>query len=185
MRRHGNIMAASFIALSAALLGLSCGSDNGSTNPACAALTSYTPTSTTPVSFATTVYPILAKTSAMGGCSDAGACHGNPAIPFTPSQTRKLQFVFDPPDPAMAKAQLLTASVHAPTMPNVVPNNVGGSFLAYKISGQEGLDCAKNKCVMGATTSPALCGAPMPNVGTISDADRTTILDWIATGAAD
>jgi hypothetical protein len=178
-------MAASFMTVSAALLAAGCGgSDNGG-SPACDALTNYTPTATA-VSFATDVYPIISRTTAAtGGCSEAVACHGNPPIGLTPSGARPMQYLFDPPSPAMAKSSLMGESVNAPSMRNVVAGNVGQSFLAYKISGQEALACVSTKCVAGSTNGPPPCGAPMPTIGSISAADRTKILDWIATGAAD
>jgi hypothetical protein len=41
-------------------------------------------------------------------------------------------------------------------------------------------------CTAGATVGTmTACGDPMPTIGTLSAAERTTILDWIAGGAVD
>src|SRR3954447_13815004 len=55
-----------------------CGSSTPSGGGTCDALTGYTPSTTTPVSFATDVYPILSDTNVMNGCGQALICHGNP-----------------------------------------------------------------------------------------------------------
>ena len=127
----------------------SCGSSNPPPppGPECVALTSYVPTSTAPLSFATDIYPILTNTgdlaATMPGCSAASICHAaaNPAAnpPTTMQQlnahgtAQYLSFI-DPP--ATVLATLMTNSVNAPSMKRVVPSNVGQSFIAYKISGE-------------------------------------------------
>jgi hypothetical protein len=79
-------------------------------------------------------------------------------------------------------------SIHAPTMARVAAGSVQNSFLAYKISGMDGLSCANSKCVASAGIGTPPCGdsmAPLPFYMPLADADRTKILDWIAQGAAD
>lgn len=168
------------------LLPLACGGGSSDTPPAvCGELESYTPTSASQVTLAD-VYPILSSSvAASGGCAQAGACHGDPALPIDALGLKKLQFVFTPEDQAMAKAQLLMASVNASGMQRVSPGSVKNSFLSYKISGKDGLSCIKSMCQGGASVGSPPCGDPMPNIGTLSAADRTKILDWIAGGAVD
>ena len=85
-----------------------------------------------------------------------------------------------------AQALLQQAPLNAPGMKFVVPGNVGGSFLAYKISGADELACVSSMCVAGASIGKSMpCGDPMPVGGILTAADRTKILDWIAQGAAD
>jgi hypothetical protein len=93
--------------------------------------------------------------------------------------------LIDPP--ATVKTALLQqVPVNAPSMKFVVPSNVGASFLAYKISGSDGLACVNAMCASGASnTSTTPCGDPMPVGGILSEAERVKILDWIAQGAAD
>lgn len=171
--------------LATAFVPLACGSS--STPPAvCGELEDYTPTSATQLSFATDIYPLFASTTAAnGGCAQAGACHGSEPLPITPVGTKTLQFLFTPESPAMAKAQLLMASVNASGMQRVSPGSVKNSFLSYKISGKDGLSCISSMCQAGATVGSPPCGDPMPNVGVLSATDRTKILDWIGGGAAD
>ena len=137
------------------------------------------------VSFATAVYPILSNTMVAVGCSQATICHGTPPSPIdtgTPAKT--LSFV---DGAAAVKTTLLSAvPVNAPGMKFVVPGDVGASFLAHKISGADGLACANAMCVSGASLGASKpCGDPMPTLGMLTAAERTTILDWIAKGAAD
>jgi hypothetical protein len=166
-------------------LSLSCGSSNPGGSDVCSQLTGYTSSATTAPSFATDIYPILTNTSAPNGCSQAVICHGTPPFGLdTATGTQTLEF--DLPSPANVKTALLAASVNAPTMKRVVPGSVGTSLMAYKISGQSALACANLSCVAGASVGGHRpCGDAMPTGGTISDADRTKILDWIAKGAAD
>jgi hypothetical protein len=172
-----------------ALVPLACGSSTPSRPAVCAELEDYTPTTASQLSFATDIYPLFASTTASnGGCSQVGACHGNPPLPINALGTKSLQFLFSPESPAMAKAQLLMASVNASGMQRVSPGSVKNSFLAYKIkssSKDDGLACISSMCQSGASVGSPPCGDPMPNVGTLSDADRTKILDWIGGGAAD
>lgn len=198
MSRRSNIVTACLTTISLATVsGLGCGgSDTPPSNPACDKFTNYTATAGGPfLSFATDIYPILADTNAaVGGCSTTVICHGQPAQALDMANTKYLRFLFGTPtapmpDPAMAKAELLMASVNAPSMPRVTPGKVSTSFLAYKIAkDKDGLACAMSKCQSGASvgvTKP--CGDLMPSVATASftDANRTKILDWIAQGASD
>jgi hypothetical protein len=123
-----------------------------------------------------------------GGCAQESICHGvmpgGIDDPFAP--TKFLQFQYEPADAAMAKAQLLMASLNAPTMQRVVPGKVGESFIAYKIwdEDRKGLACVNSKCVAGASAGNHMpCGDEMPSTGTINAPDRVKILDWIAQGA--
>jgi hypothetical protein len=188
MKRRQTIMAAFLTVSLSGLVGFACGSESGA--DVCAEITGYMPKSTGPVSFATDIYPILADTNVTNGCGQTSICHGNPPGGlddiFTP--TKWLQFLRDPANIPMAKAELLMASVNAPTMMRVVPGNVGQSFMAYKIWDKErkGLACVASKCESGATIGNHMpCGDQMPSVGTIDMAERDLMLDWIAKGAAD
>lgn len=183
--------------LGAALCTLSCGSgssspmDSGTTAEAgstCNPLATYQASTTTKISFATDVAPIL---SGQGSCGLGTVCHGMPPVYLDAAKTKKLIFATDA---ATVKATLLGAAVNAPTMKLVVPGNVGASFLAHKINGLDSLKCIASFCVAGATTGTSApkaeqtaCGDPMPAsmLGTLSDSDKTKILDWIAQGAAD
>jgi hypothetical protein len=183
-RLRSSILPLSLLATS--LLPVACG---GTDSPpaVCGELESYTPTTTNQLSFATDVYPILSNASATGpGCAQASVCHGVQAILINSLQTVRLPFVFNPPDPAMAKAQLMMTSVNASGMQRVVPGNVKNSFLSYKISGKDGLSCISSMCQahasVGTTTA---CGDAMPTIGVLLPAERTKILDWIASGASD
>ena len=152
----------------------------------CDAIRNYVPSSTAALSFATDIYPILSVTTQTVGCSQTTICHGTPPRDLVDNDAgavlRTLSFV-DPP--ATVKAALLTASLNAPSMPNVVAGNVGGSFMAYKISGTAGLACANSMCVANSSVGASQpCGDIMPTGGVLTPADRTKILDWIANGAA-
>jgi hypothetical protein len=186
MKRRHPIMAAFLTVSLSGLLGIACSEEAD----VCADITGYTAKSTAPVSFATDIYPIFADTNVTNGCGQTTICHGNPPGGlddiFTP--TKYLQFLREPADIAMARAELLMPSVNAPSMQRVVPGNVGQSFLAYKIwdKSRTGLACVASKCEAGAGVGTAMpCGDQMPSVGTIDPADRDLILDWIAKGAAE
>ena len=189
MARRSNSLAVSLTVVSlAALSGISCGSkdDGGGSNATCTSLTGYASTMSTPLSFATDIYPILSNTmtgssTTPSGCAQTLICHGDPPLPLDPAMTKTLHFT---DAAATVRTALLGMSVNAPTMAIVVPGSVANSFLAYKISGTAGLSCVTSKCVAGATVdTQTACGAPMPSNGSIAPADRTKILDWIATGA--
>jgi hypothetical protein len=190
MRGRSKILAACFMTLSAAALGCG-GGGGGGGSPTCDELSAYHATAAS-VSFATDVYPILASTDAtVGGCSQQGVCHGSTPLGLNLAGNKVLQFLYGTEaaptmDATMAKSQLLMASVNAPNMQRVVASNVAQSFLSYKISGKDGLACSsvKSMCVSGASVGTPPCGDPMPSIGTLSATDRTKILDWIATGAA-
>ena len=172
--------------LASSLLPVACG---GTDSPpaVCGELESYTPTTTNQLSFATDVYPILSNASATGpGCAQEGACHGVQSVVISTLGTAKLPFVFNPPNPAMARANLLMASVNAASMQRVTPGSVKNSLMSYKISGKDGLSCISSMCQahasVGTTTA---CGDAMPTIGILSAAERTKILDWIASGASE
>jgi hypothetical protein len=190
MNRRSRMITACFATVSlAAVSGLGCGSESG--NAACDFFNSYAPTTGTPLSFATDIYPIFADTNpATAGCAQTTICHGQPTMKLDPAGTKFLTFVWGTAaaptmDPTMARDQLLASSVNAPSMARVAPGSVKNSFLAYKIAkDRNGLACANSMCVMGAsvgTNQP--CGDLMPTIGTLTDANRTKILDWIAQGA--
>jgi hypothetical protein len=172
----------------ATLAGDGCGSSTPATDMTCSSLTGYTASTTTPVSFATDIYPILSDTNILNGCGQTAICHGNPpgGIDMLFGDTKKtLQFLYATPDMTAARANLLMASVNAPSMQRVVPGNVGQSFLAYKISGRTALACVSGMCVAGASVGNNMpCGDDMPSTGDpLSPANRTKVLDWIAQGA--
>ena len=162
---------------------LACGSE-AAPSPKCMQLAMYSPTTVTPVSFATDIYPILSSTNATNGCGMELICHGMMPMPIDVAGTKTLSFI----DPAATvKAALLMNSIHAPGMARVAPGSVQNSFLSYKISGKDGLSCVNSMCNAAAGIGPAPCGDEMPSplFSPIADADRTKILDWIAQGAAD
>lgn len=190
MKRRSTIAAWLTLSL-VAFSGLACG---GGDEDVCPQITGYMASTTTPLTFATDIYPILTETTMPsvsmphGGCAQEGICHGNPPggldDPFAP--TVYLQFLFDPADMTAARNSLSMASLNAPTMMRVVPGNVGQSFLAYKIwdKDRKGLACVNAKCVPGASAGNHMpCGDQMPSIGDINPGDRTKILDWIAQGA--
>jgi hypothetical protein len=172
--------------LSIPVSALSCGSSStgGGGGPECTALTGYTASTQTQLSFASDILPILQDTGPGASCATVSICHGTPPLPLNKMGAPvTLSFV---DSAATVKAALLANSVNAPTMKRVVPGNVGESLLAYKISGQTALSCSNLACTSGAsvgTNKP--CGDAMPTVGTLAASDRTKILDWIAQGAHD
>jgi hypothetical protein len=187
MKRRQTIMAAFLTVSLSGLVGFACGSEATGAS-VCADITGYVAKSTTPVSFATDIYPILADTNVTNGCGQTTICHGNPpgGLDDIFAPTKYLQFLREPADIAMARADLLMPAYHASGMQRVVPGNVGQSFLAYKIWDKErkGLACVASMCSNVPSVSLTLpCGDQMPSVGTIDLADRDLILDWIATGA--
>jgi hypothetical protein len=191
MRRRSSRLAPSFAsilllsAVSFSMSSLSCGGDSGGTSPKCASLDGYTASVTTPLSFATDIYPILSSTTTGMGCGQMTICHGNPSVAIDPVGAKMLSFTAGA---AAVKTALLGNSVNAPNMKMVVASNVGSSFLAYKISDKDGLECVKSMCTKGNSVGTmTACGDPMPNgpLGVLTAADRTKILDWIALGAAD
>jgi len=171
--------------LSVSALGCGGGSDGNPPPGMCEDLTNYTPTATGTVSFATDVLPILQDEGATQGasCASASICHGSTPVGLDPFGTKTLSFTSSA---ATVKAALLANSVNAPMMKRVVAGSVKDSLMAYKISGTSSLNCIKSMCMannsIGATTP---CGDAMPTLGMLSAAQRTTILDWIAKGAAD
>ena len=174
--------------LSASLFVSSCGSSNMPTPAACMALASYTPTTTNTISFVNDIMPILTDTGSVPpttpGCSTAAICH-NGASPVNLSNggTKTLSFT---DTPANVLAALEMPSVNAPSMQRVAAGSVANSFMAYKLSGADGLSCIDAKCVSGASVGTSKpCGDPMPTStsGAITAAQRTLILDWIAQGA--
>ena len=179
MPRRSKMITASLFAVSLAALPLGCGGDTGGGgNPTCDALKTYTASSGTLVSYENDIYPILASTDiTMGGCGQVTICHGNPpsGIDKLTNPTKTLQFLFDPPNPAMARTG----------MQRVAPGSVAQSFLAYKISDKNTLACVNAMCVMGASIGVSQpCGDVMPSIGTpLTATQRTKILDWIAQGA--
>ena len=166
------------------LLGLSsfaCGGDSASK---CDDLKNYTATTTTPLSYATDIHPIMSNTTDQVGCAQATTCHGSPSVFLDLAETKTLSLTEAPA--TVRTALLQQASLNAPSMKFVVPGNVGASFLAYKLSGADGLACVNTMCVSGASIGISKpCGDPMPMGGILSAADRTKIIDWIKQGAAE
>ena len=165
-----------------ALSSLTCG--GGDSASKCDELQGYQASTTTPLSYATDIHPIMANSTLQIGCSQTTICHGTPPWPVDAAMTKTFSLI-DPP--ATVKTALLQqVPVNAPSMKFVVPNNVGASFLAYKISGSDGLACVKSMCASGASNSLTTpCGDAMPMGGILTAAERVKILDWIAQGAAD
>ena len=165
-----------------ALSSLACG--GGDSASKCSELQGYQPSTTTPLSFATDIHPILANTTMAVGCSQTVICHGSPPWPVDAAMTKTFSLI--DAAPTVKTALLQQVPVNAPSMKFVVPSNVGASFLAYKLSGADGLACVSAMCASGASnTSTKPCGDAMPVGGILSAADRVKILDWIAQGAAD
>ena len=166
--------------LSICLLQLGCGGGGG--EDTCATLTGYKATSTAALTFATDIAPILASTAT---CGVQLACHGNAGGASMPVKLNSAgTTLLLTADAAAVRTALLGPSVNAPTMVDVKPGDVAGSFLAYKLMGKAGLACVKSSCVQGGSVSPTLCGDAMPSGANIlSASDRTKILDWIAQGA--
>lgn len=195
MRRRSNILLACSMMVSlAALVAVGCAptdAGGGGGGGVCDTFTNYMASTSTPLSFATDIMPILSDENPTNGCGRAVACHGNPPSPIDSitMPMKFLQFVYDPPNPAMAKAQLMMASLNAPSMQRVVAGNVGQSVMAYKLAvDRTGLACINTKCVAGASVGNNMpCGDLMPSTGQASfdPVKRTKILDWIAQGAKD
>ena len=175
------------LTLSTTLVGVSCGGDGPTTPPVsiCDMIEDYTASTTTPLTFTTDIQPII-MTSAT--CGLVSQCHGNTPVIIDAAGMKTFSYVGD----AMTvRASMLEPSVNAPTMNIVVPGNVANSMMAYKLSGVDGLRCLSSRspspCVDGASTGTETdCGDDMPAVpgGTLTAADRSKILDWIAQGAA-
>jgi len=185
MNLHRNFP--SLLVLSTTLAGVSCGGDGPTTPPVtiCDMLEDYTPSTTTPLTFTTDIQPIIMSSLTCGLVSQ---CHGNTPVTIDAAMMKTFSYVGDP---MTVRAAMLAPSVNAPTMANVVPNQVSQSLLAYKLSGTDGLRCLSSRtpslCADGASTGTETdCGDDMPSMpgGTLSAAERTKILDWIAQGAA-
>jgi len=192
MRRRSNILLASMIGSLTAVGAIGCSPADSGGGGSCDTFTNYHASTSTQLSFATDIYPIMIDENMTNGCGRAVACHGNPPSPLdslTAANPKILQFVFDTPNPAMAKSQLMMASVNAPSMMRVVAGNVGQSFMAYKLAADRtGLACVNSMCVAGASLGNNMpCGDLMPSTGqaTFDPVKRTKILDWIAQGAHD
>jgi hypothetical protein len=165
-----------------ALSPFACGGSEGGNS--CGQLQNYTASTTTTLSFATDVHPIMSNSTFAIGCSQETICHGTPAMNLDPAMMKTFSLI---DAPATVKTALLQqVPVNAPSMKFVVPGNVGASFLAYKISDASVLACVNSMCASGASIGESMpCGDPMPIGGILTAAERTKILDWIAQGAAD
>ena len=174
--------------MSMSVSALSCGSSGGGggSTGVCADLMNYTASTTTQLSFATDILPILQDATATGpGCANVSICHGTPARNlYNSGGNETLAFMGSA---ASVKQMLLAKSVNAPSMARVTAGSVGTSFLAYKISGQDALACSNLACTSGASVGAHTpCGDAMPvTLGVLSSSDRAKILDWIAQGAKD
>jgi hypothetical protein len=187
-RRSTILLAVPMTVALAGFAGVGCAPEaDGGGGGICAEITGYVASTTTPVSFATDIYPILVDTSLPAGCGQVSICHGS-----TPAGlddvfvgTQFLQFLYDPANIAMSRTNLLAPSYRS-TMPRVTPGNVGQSFLAYKIwdKDRRGLACAATSCPTKPSASMTQpCGDAMPSLGDLTAPSRTKILDWIAQGA--
>jgi hypothetical protein len=173
--------------LSTSLAGVSCGGDGPTTPPVsiCDMIEDYTASTTTPLTFTADIQPVIMNSLTCGLVSQ---CHGNTPVTIDAAGLKTFSYVGDP---MTVRAAMLEPSVNAPTMANVVPGQVSQSLMAYKLSGVDGLRCLSSRspsaCADGASTGTETdCGDDMPSMpgGTLSAADRTKILDWIAQGAA-
>jgi hypothetical protein len=163
---------------------VSCGGGGGGGGGnVCDMLDDYDSSVSVALTFAADIQPILTPTNT---CGLQLACHGTSGtsgpVAIDAAGMRHMDFTGDA---AAARTGLLAMSINAPTMANVAPGDVGGSFMAYKLMGTAGLACVPSSCVAGASVGAKMpCGDPMPSTGgTLSAADRTKILDWIAQGA--
>ena len=176
--------------LSISVSAMSCGSSGGGGGGTgvCADLTNYKASTTTQLSFATDVLPILQDMTGTTGpsCAFVSICHGTPAVNLYKAGAGTAMLSFSG-TAASVKSMLLANSINDPSMPRVAPGDVGGSFLAHKISGKDALTCSNLTCGGNSMGTITACGDPMPSssVGVLSDANRTKILDWIAQGAKD
>lgn len=172
------------------------GGTGGSAMGICGTLMNYVPTTSTAPSFATDIYPILSNTddgsanAPAPGCGQTNLCHGSPPAALDIDGTMGVfQSFVD--SAATVKNNLLSNSFDAPSMKRVDPGHVGTSFLAYKISGADGVACVSSSCPANRNAGNLQpCGDPMPNqngngVAMLTDAERSKILDWIALGAHD
>ena len=173
--------------LSTSLAGVSCGGDGPTTPPVsiCDMIEDYTASTTTPLTFTADIQPVI---MAPLSCGLVSQCHGNSPVKIDAAGLKTFSYVGDP---ATVRTAMLQPSVNAPTMANVVPGQVSQSFMAYKLSGVDGLRCLSSRspsaCADGASVGTETdCGDDMPSMpgGSLSAADRTKILDWIAQGAA-
>jgi len=153
----------------------------GSGGPTCDFLTNYTATTTTPLTLADDILPIIQNATV--SCSASLVCHGNPSVALKTGSSAMLKLGGDA---AAVKAELVANAFSAPSMKRVDPGHVGTSFLAYKIAASDtahadALGCVTCNGMSSGTMS--MCGDKMPSLGTLSPEQRTMILDWIAQGA--
>src|SRR5262245_55064600 len=100
MRLRSNMTTACTMILScAALAGIGCGG-NDSGGSSCDTLKNYQASTSTQLSFATDIMPILTDATNTYGCGTAVACHGNPSTPLdtvdlSDPNAKHLQFVFN------------------------------------------------------------------------------------------
>jgi hypothetical protein len=147
------------LALAAGLLG--CGTDSEVCAPA-AELVAADPAARAPRATASAddVAPILARSCALGGCHLTAPGAGG--------------LVLGRSTDAWRAALVNVPSQQSPAMALVTPGDPAGSWLVVKILG----------AMCGEVCDPALgCGGPMPPGEALSDAERATIVAWIADGA--
>jgi hypothetical protein len=139
------------------------------------------------VSFADDIVPLFRRT-----CSANTACHGNArtygsADLFLGPPLRSLDGSdLPPPGPEVLIAihrDLVTPSLHAPSMLRVTPGDPARSFLMHKLDATYG--CGRIECTwIDPETNEPSCGGPEPYAGEMLELEpRNLIRRWIAQGA--
>lgn len=137
--------------------------------------------SSTPVSFAADVAPILQK-----NCNTA-SCHGYPSAPTATLPAAGLFLgTSTTVDAATVIANLTKTSETVDTMQIVAPSQPENSILMIKIDGcqnDRGLDCSLR--TTDAPETSGACGDPMPppSYPGLCEGDVEVIRRWIAQGA--
>ena len=121
MNRRSNIVAACFTVSLATLSGFGCGNRQRRQPRLQHVHYLHRHADGHPLSFATDIYPIFAGTAAPGRLRAGADLPRPPMLALDPGNTKYLTFLFGTiaapvPDAGMARAQLLTPSVNAPSM---------------------------------------------------------------------
>jgi hypothetical protein len=115
--------------------------------------------STTPISYAQQVEPIITQKCAYSGCHDTFSASGGQVL-----------------DPGMGYASSVNVRASIGKRVRVKPGSIKQSEMARRLLGQ-GIAPAGTAMPQGCPTVP-------PDNGCLTDAEMFTILEWIATGAA-
>ena len=115
--------------------------------------------STTPISYAQQVEPIVTQKCAYSGCHDTFSASGGQVL-----------------DPGKGFGNSVNAKASLGNRVRVKPGSISGSEMARRLIGKG--------IAPGGTMMPQGCPGVPPNHGCLTDAEKFTILYWIATGAA-